>query len=375
MYSVTQRANSVSQPYGGYVKPSSFQKTVLEDGIALSDLENIHAALIGIAVDYLSRFLTGAKKEEAFKTSLIRAQIISEERNAQRLLNGISGEDDTSIINACKLAGYDVCLRVGRAGYKPVEGINPNTETINNVRIMVNRSIVFFNTYGPVVDEGMTFPSGYTKLVSSGDADFMTADTLWDFKVSKHSITSKQTLQLLMYYIMGIHSAKEKYKAIEKIGFFNPRLNTVYLKEIKDISKEVMIAVENDVIGYNGNDLEIMEQTVQNKTDDKTEKPVQQKEENQSEILTITDLMKILDCSRYTVMKLYTEQGLPLEKKANRYQITQSAYERWVYQRQQMIEEKRRNATKKNLIFGGVLVGVIVLTVIMFLLFNKSFGA
>lgn len=40
---------------------------------------------------------------------------------------------------------------------------------------------------------------GYTYTFESGDGDFLTADTLLDFKVSKSKPTNKHNLQLLMY--------------------------------------------------------------------------------------------------------------------------------------------------------------------------------
>ena len=56
--------------------------------------------------------------------------------------------------------------------------------------------------YGPVVKDGFTFDGGYTDIVTAGDGDFLTFDTLWDFKVSIKPPTNANTLQLLMYYIM-----------------------------------------------------------------------------------------------------------------------------------------------------------------------------
>ena len=50
----------------------------------------------------------------------------------------------------------------------------------------------------PIDISGITFEGGYSSVIVSGDADFITKDTLWDFKVSKNSPTSKQTLQLLI---------------------------------------------------------------------------------------------------------------------------------------------------------------------------------
>ena len=55
-------------------------------------------------------------------------------------------------------------------------------------------------------------PTGYTKIVNAGDGDFLTKDTLWDFKVSKSKIDRKQTLQILMYWIMGKHSGKKNLR-------------------------------------------------------------------------------------------------------------------------------------------------------------------
>ena len=70
MYSVTQRIKTIKQPYGGYVKPSSFEIISLEDGFELYENENIYTTLIGLAVDYLTRMQTGTKKEDAFRVSL-----------------------------------------------------------------------------------------------------------------------------------------------------------------------------------------------------------------------------------------------------------------------------------------------------------------
>ena len=98
---------------------------------------------------------------------------------------------------------------------------------------MVERSIAFWKKYGPITKDGFTFEkNGYTKTVDSGDGDYLTEDTLWDFKVSKSKPTNKHTLQLLMYWIMGQHSGKPEFKNITKLGIFNPRLNTVYTLNI-----------------------------------------------------------------------------------------------------------------------------------------------
>ena len=48
---------------------------------------------------------------------------------------------------------------------------------------MVLRSLAFIENYGPIIKDGFTFEGGYTDIVSSGDGDYLTENTLWDFKV------------------------------------------------------------------------------------------------------------------------------------------------------------------------------------------------
>ena len=152
---------------------------------ALYSEENIRANLIGLTVDYLTRFMSGTPLDDAFKISFMGASIIGEQNKAKELIYDVKGLDDASIINAVKLAGFDVCFRAGIIGYRPVDEIQPDAMTIDNVRVMVKRSLEFLDYYGPKVLDGFTFEGGYTELVSSGDGDFTTSDTLWDFKVSK----------------------------------------------------------------------------------------------------------------------------------------------------------------------------------------------
>ena len=68
MSSVTGRIKEIKQPYGGYIKPSQFEEIVYNDGKVLGE-ENVHASVIGMAVDYLTRFMMGAAIDEAFKIS------------------------------------------------------------------------------------------------------------------------------------------------------------------------------------------------------------------------------------------------------------------------------------------------------------------
>ena len=89
-----------------------------------------------------------------------------------------------------------------------------------------------------MTSDGFTFEDAYTEKIDSGDGDFLTKDTMWDFKVSINEPTTKHTLQLLIYFLMGKQTGKRKFKALEKIGIFNPRLNHVYTYEYQNCLKK-----------------------------------------------------------------------------------------------------------------------------------------
>ncbi|KGF13878.1 hypothetical protein HMPREF1647_03700 [Lancefieldella parvula DNF00906] len=249
--SVTQRVDQIKQPRGGYLKSKDFDEIILGPGIEeLNKEENIEPNLVGTAVEYLTHFMTGASPDNAFYISIIGARLIGKETEAEALLKKVKGLDDNSIVSALKLTGFDSCFRGGFSTYKPIEQIEPDNATIENVRTMVNRSLHFFDVYGPKVLDGFTFRGGYTETVNSGDGDFTTKDTIWDFKVLKGKIKSKHTLQLLMYWRMGLNSIHLEFNDLKYLGFYNPRLNKVYRIEVDKIPEEIINEVDHVVIGY-----------------------------------------------------------------------------------------------------------------------------
>jgi len=256
--SVTSRAESFKQPWGGLIRRKQFSVVEFNDDKNLWPDENVDPRIIGLAVDYLVRFIQGAKPENAFKISLLGASILRSEQPkediSQELLKSLTGNNATSIISACRLSGYDVCYRKGKSFYKSVKSINPDEKTIENIQIMVERSISFWEKYGPVVKNGFEFnEDSYTLLIGCGDGDYLTKDTLWDFKVSREEPRSKNRLQLLIYYLMGKHSKIKEFDTITKIGMFNPRKNKLYVCNISDISQNIIDYVSYYVIGYGWN--------------------------------------------------------------------------------------------------------------------------
>ena len=250
MVSVTQRIAEIKQPRGGYLPISKFEVTKLEDGVTLND-ENVSGPTMGLAVDYLTRWIQSNDVEDAFHVSVLGAKRVDREDEALKLLAGIKDMSDASIINACKLVGFDTYARGAFIDYDP-SAVNPDHATCQNIRTLVNRVLSFFDRYGPVTLEGFDLMGGYTRVVDRGSGDFLTKDVLWDLKVMKKDPESRHTLQLLMYYIMGKRSVHKEFDSITKVGFYNPRLNKVYLMDMTKVDPQIIKTVEDEVICYTG---------------------------------------------------------------------------------------------------------------------------
>lgn len=115
---------------------------------------------------------------------------------------------------------------------------------------MVARTLRFMDRVGPVVWEGFTFDGGYTDRVTSGDGDLLTADGLWDLKVSRWPPNPTYTLQLLVYWRLGLHSTHPEYLGVRRLGLYNARSDTMWSVPVARISADAVRAVERDVIGY-----------------------------------------------------------------------------------------------------------------------------
>lgn len=343
MISVTQKIKEVKQPYGGYLNPKEFKVIEKQDEEVLGE-ETISGSLVGLAVDYLTRLMLNNSTSSAFKISMSGASMVMEVEKAQNLLNNIKGLDDNSIISACKLVGYDACARSGLNYYTNVDKINPDSATINNIRIMVNRTLSFFQEYGPVIRMGESLNNGNVK----GDYDYLTNDTLWDLKVSKTKPTSQNTLQLLSYYMIGKQLEQKEISNITKLGIFNPRENCIYIKNINEISSDVMNAVLNDVIGTC---------TIAKKEENNNDLL------NSDQMLSMEEIMKVLKCRRHMVMKYYAEEHLPLVRINHQYYIEKMKLFIWM---QEMDVKRKAKSLYEDFVLGILITIGILLILVMF---------
>lgn len=287
MASVTQRITQynreVGQPRGGLISPKLFTVTQSDDdhGALPGKDENLHASIVGMAVEYLTRLAhTQLAIEDApqilgrvFRPSLLGARKISEQTEHTSTLDdartalkevswgGFPKINETAVRVACQLATYDVALHAGAGFYNPESTkLVPDAQTASHILTMIDRANRFFAEHGPITSDGFLFVGGdeylaggrggYTDLVDSGDGDFLTKGTLWDFKVSASKPNKDHTLQVLMYFLMSKESGLEEFADLTHVGIFNPQLNLSYRLDFDDVPAEVIETVRRDVIGY-----------------------------------------------------------------------------------------------------------------------------
>lgn len=228
--------------------------------------EPIPSSTIGLVVDYLTRAIIMSKKArsrdarmeaviDAFSISLKGARLVSEEdfKKASELCLKITKaifEENYSwaIINSCRLVQYDTKLRAGFFDEKWSK-IKPSGESIGAIEEMLERTIEYLEDEDELMF-GVCFSGEGTKYIASSDCDIITKDSLIDLKCSKNKPTIKQTLQLLLYYILGMHEQKEIFSKIKYLKLVNPLQGTVHSFAIGDIDQETLQIVEKEVMGY-----------------------------------------------------------------------------------------------------------------------------
>lgn len=255
MGSVVERIKEIRHPVGGYFPVTNFQKYVLNDDIVLSPMEqeSVSPAQVGMAVDYLTRVMIGVPVDEAFHASLRGARKCNAVDRAIQYLSNVRGLDFNSVLAAVKLSTFDVC--VGGAGsvcFARTNDLNicVNEVTYWNIVNMVRRGVSFLQMVGPVRKCGFDCGGYYPSYVDSGVGDFLTDDTIWDFKVSKLKPSPKYALQVLMYWIMCQHSESPELLRVNNIGLFNPRLGTYHFCNVRSVDAGVLQRVEDEVLGY-----------------------------------------------------------------------------------------------------------------------------
>lgn len=224
------------------------KETCFTGGIHLD--ENVAPWIVGTAVDYLSRMVLTGNKAEAFYISLMFKKNIQLQRCAEgheqacryadNLLEGITGLDDKSIENACRLVCFDQLYRADGAAFvncvKELYECPPDGITLNHIRTMVGRCIGFF------VNQTVTETGFEVKNERiHGDGDILTKTGLWDIKTSKRkSLTLNDKLQVLLYWSVGLQTNETKFSEIKTLGIYNPRHNFSWELDVSQLPEDIV---------------------------------------------------------------------------------------------------------------------------------------
>ena len=233
-YTVTQRIKAIQQPVGGYIPVSALSVKRYKDNFSFNAKENIPANYAGLAVDYLTRFRLTGNVQEAFGISILGAKILFHNYGMRK-----------EFMHCLEL------LELVKAGDISAAVQSPDAATIGNIKIMVNRGVSFLRHCSTEIKTGITFEGGYTDIVVNGDCDYLTDNALIDFKVLRGNVMNNHTLQILMYYLMGLHSIHgSEFQKVKWLALFNPRKHVVYYINVRKIPEAVIKEVSRYVIGY-----------------------------------------------------------------------------------------------------------------------------
>ncbi|MDO4590420.1 MAG: DEAD/DEAH box helicase family protein [Slackia sp.] len=254
---VTRILANIKQPHGAYLPLSDFDTESHPDDLCVMGDYSIAPSLVGLAVDYGTRIALGGDPWDVFETAIVGAAMVGASDVAESLLAEINaaalvlGEiDEKSIVSLCRLSSFDSAFRAETLAYKSITEINPDRQTTADVGNLILRTKAFFETFVEPVIAGFTFEGAYTDDVGASDGDYICGDTLWDLKVSKKDPTPKNAMQVLLYYLMGLRSNKDEFKAVTRIGLFNPWLQKSWSMSVLDLDESFLSMVENDILGY-----------------------------------------------------------------------------------------------------------------------------
>lgn len=159
--------------------------------------------------------------------------------------------DYNAIINEFRrIAIYDTIYRSGF--YQLVNEI-PMSLTDSDVKSMC-RAVSATKEYLCKTAEEFNFEVGFTgvhsKNILPSDCDLVTDDSLIDFKCSTKEPNSKQTFQLLLYYLLGKHECPKMFNKVKYLKIINPLLGNVYTYDIKKLDTDYVKHILENKIGY-----------------------------------------------------------------------------------------------------------------------------
>ena len=168
------RITAIEKDYTEYIYDDKCYK------IALNGLYQVYNSVVAIEVARcLNRYSGCSITDEQIKKGLAAARW-------KGRFEQVGSDPDIYIDGAHNVGGWQSLAQNVREYFK-------------DKRLIYVCGVFKDKEYEKMIKTGKGSYGGYTYTFESGDGDFLTADTLLDFKVSKSKPTNKHNLQLLMY--------------------------------------------------------------------------------------------------------------------------------------------------------------------------------
>ena len=285
MNSVTKAIRDIEQPVHGVLPLNKFR--VHDIGGEVIVCGKIPPIIVGKVIDSMLHITIRANKEKLFKSSIngynkriehfarqfsygnsfeFEAKRIEQEDgmfNVYSLINRLDG-----YIKEFKFYELAICLSLihqydawdsqfwHMSNITSIASSRPQYYTKGDTRKIVQLYKRALNWLCSIMNKDNVifdykfYPDGYTQNVKYGVGDFVCNNTLFDLKCIRENPTSMHTLQILTYYVMGLHSNNKLYKDIKRIGIYSPIQNKLGYVGVNEIPKNSIEFVENNILRY-----------------------------------------------------------------------------------------------------------------------------
>ena len=283
MNSVTDIIKIIDQPYGGLLPISKFVESRVDDsyGTLICSMQPLY---VGKTIDSALHLLVGKEPEKVLADALkgyntrvealankyrnpaesesqlelyIQQEDIKKHVDVAHMLSvireAVEKTDVVTVLNETYgIIQYEEWNTRLSTKYN-FASINDTIKTVpkgdmKKLYIMLYRTLKWLQRYDYRVQDFKFYPDGYTDTVQYGVGDFICNNIMFDVKCTKNKPTSQNTVQILVYYCMGLRSNNKLYKHIKQIGLYSPITNTEWIMDVKDIPVE-SIQYINDIIG------------------------------------------------------------------------------------------------------------------------------
>lgn len=268
-FDVKDRVKTCIQPVDGFVKPASFkQKKLNIDTYKLApetiDPRIVNATIRNLIEIELRNFNSSNDIEYELGSLKLNIDILDDNDSAYHkdvinLSKNIQpGLSDKTIASMIKLIHYEMVTDLWiddsiDKGSVPswLNVDNISNDTITNVRIIVKRIVHLLTINNSFTDHSINVFIHPSRIIKFSFCNYVTTDTVWAIIGGKHAkLGQNLTLKLLIEYLMGLHSNKDRFKAIKYLGIYNYRTDTVYRLEISKIDPDIIDEVNTSIIGY-----------------------------------------------------------------------------------------------------------------------------